>query len=86
MVEAEVTIGLEQAKGEADALTTRILELRDAYYERNEVLVDDAEYDRMMHRLEELEHLFPELQGPPRRSAAALRRPSSRPSSTPSEC
>ncbi|HEY9499582.1 MAG TPA: NAD-dependent DNA ligase LigA [Terrimesophilobacter sp.] len=58
-----MTIGLEQAKGEADALTTRILELRDAYYERNEVLVDDAEYDRMMHRLEELEHLFPELQG-----------------------
>lgn len=63
VVEAEVTIGLEQAKAEADALTTRILELRDAYYERNEVLVDDAEYDRMMHRLEELEHLFPELQG-----------------------
>ena len=27
------------------------------------MLVDDAEYDRMMHRLEELEHLFPELQG-----------------------
>lgn len=55
--------GLEQAKIEADALTTRILELRDAYYERDEVLVDDAEYDRMIRRLEELEHLFPELQG-----------------------
>ncbi|GAA3740660.1 NAD-dependent DNA ligase LigA [Leifsonia bigeumensis] len=56
-------LDLDQAKGEADALTTRILELRDAYYERDEVLVDDAEYDRMMHRLEHLEHLFPELQG-----------------------
>lgn len=52
-----------QAKEEADALTTQILELRDAYYERNEVLVDDAEYDRAMRRLEELEHAYPELQG-----------------------
>ena len=57
------SIDLETAKTEADALTTRIAELRDAYYERDEVLVDDAEYDRMMHGLEELEHLFPELQG-----------------------
>ena len=63
MAEEASPVGLEQAKAEADALTTRILELRDAYYERDEVLVDDAEYDRMMHRLEELEHLFPELQG-----------------------
>ena len=63
MAEEETPAGLEEAKAEADALTTRILELRDAYYERDEVLVDDAEYDRMMHRLEELEHLFPELQG-----------------------
>lgn len=54
---------LEEAKAEADALTTRILELRDAYYERDEVLVDDSEYDRMLRRLEQLEHLFPELQG-----------------------
>ncbi|MCC6269918.1 MAG: NAD-dependent DNA ligase LigA [Microbacteriaceae bacterium] len=56
-------LNLDQAKLEADALTVRILELRDAYYERDEVLVDDADYDRMMRRLEELEHLFPELQG-----------------------
>jgi DNA ligase (NAD+) len=54
---------LESAKAEADALTVRILELRDAYYERNEVLASDEEYDALMHRLEELEHLFPELQG-----------------------
>ena len=34
---------LEEAGDEAARLTTRILELRDAYYERDEVLVDDAE-------------------------------------------
>lgn len=54
---------LEAAKAEADSLTTRILELRDAYYERDEVLVSDEEYDGLMRRLEELEHFFPELQG-----------------------
>jgi DNA ligase (NAD+) len=53
---------LEQAGEQARQLTARILELREAYYERNEVLVDDADYDRMMQRLEELERLFPELQ------------------------
>jgi DNA ligase (NAD+) len=55
-------VTIEEAQVEAGQLTTRILELRDAYYERDEVLVDDAEYDRMLHRLEELEHLYPELQ------------------------
>ncbi len=54
---------LESAKAEADQLTTRILELREAYYERDEVLASDEEYDAMMRRLEELERLFPELQG-----------------------
>ena len=53
---------LDAAKTEADQLTTRILELRDAYYERDEVLESDETYDRMIHRLEELERLFPELQ------------------------
>ncbi len=53
---------LERAGEEALRLTTRILELRDAYYERDETLVADEEYDRMLHRLEELERLFPELQ------------------------
>ena len=55
-------LSLEQAGEEAGRLTTRILELRDAYYERDEVLVSDAEYDLMIRRLEELERLFPELQ------------------------
>jgi DNA ligase (NAD+) len=53
---------LGAAKAEAQELTTRILELRDAYYERDTVLVSDQEYDRMLQRLEELERLFPELQ------------------------
>ncbi|SEA87883.1 NAD-dependent DNA ligase LigA [Leifsonia sp. 21MFCrub1.1] len=51
-----------EARAEAQQLTTRILELRDAYYERDTVLVSDEEYDRMMRRLEELERLHPELQ------------------------
>ena len=53
---------LANAKAEADALTTRILELRNAYYERDALLASDDEYDHMMRRLEELERLFPELQ------------------------
>lgn len=53
---------LAAAKVEADALTTRILELREAYYERDALLASDDEYDHMMRRLEELERLFPELQ------------------------
>ena len=51
------------AKSEVDALTMRILDLRDAYYERDEELVSDAEYDLMLRRLDELERAFPELQG-----------------------
>jgi DNA ligase (NAD+) len=51
------------AKSEVEALTTRILELRDAYYERDTSLVSDQEYDALVARLEELERLFPELQG-----------------------
>ncbi|CAN5384376.1 NAD-dependent DNA ligase LigA [soil metagenome] len=53
---------LAAAKTEADELTGRILELREAYYERDTTLVADDEYDVMMRRLEELERLFPELQ------------------------
>jgi DNA ligase (NAD+) len=53
---------LDVAKLEAQKLTDRILELRDAYYERDEVLESDEAYDRMIRRLEELERLFPELQ------------------------
>ncbi|MBF0672965.1 MAG: NAD-dependent DNA ligase LigA [Salinibacterium sp.] len=63
MAESVTPPELESAKAEADQLTTRILELREAYYERDEVLASDEEYDAMMRRLEELERLFPELQG-----------------------
>ncbi|MEQ1735888.1 MAG: NAD-dependent DNA ligase LigA, partial [Rhodoglobus sp.] len=40
-----------------------MIELRDAYYERDEVLVSDDEYDMAMRRLEQLENQYPELQG-----------------------
>jgi DNA ligase (NAD+) len=53
---------LQQASAEAEELTSRILELRDAYYERDESLASDQEYDAMIKRLDELERLFPELQ------------------------
>jgi len=53
---------LAAARDEARELTGRILELREAYYQRDTVLESDEVYDRMMHRLEELERLFPELQ------------------------
>ncbi|MGV8857539.1 NAD-dependent DNA ligase LigA [Rhodoglobus sp.] len=53
---------LAAARDEVSALTTRILELRDAYYVRDEVLVDDAEYDDLIKQLEQLELDHPELQ------------------------
>ncbi|BDZ38395.1 DNA ligase [Microbacterium suwonense] len=56
-------ISLEAARAEAEELTERILEAKDAYYGRDTSLVDDATYDGWMHRLEELERRHPELQG-----------------------
>ena len=56
-------ISLEDARTETEALTTRILEAKDAYYGRDTSLVDDATYDGWMRRLDELERLHPELQG-----------------------
>jgi DNA ligase (NAD+) len=53
---------LDAAKTESVQLTERILELREAYYDKDAAIASDAEYDGMMHRLEELERLFPELQ------------------------
>ncbi len=52
----------DEARDEVETLTTRILELRDAYYSRDTVLDDDATYDALVRRLEAIEHLFPELQ------------------------
>lgn len=50
------------ARAEVEALTSRILELRDAYYARDALLEDDATYDALVRRLELIEHAFPELQ------------------------
>lgn len=54
---------LETARAEAEQLTTRILELREEYYGRDASVASDEEYDGLMQRLEQLERLFPELQG-----------------------
>lgn len=61
-VPTETRATLQAAHAEAGELTARILELREAYYDRDTSLVADSEYDAMIHRLEELERLFPELQ------------------------
>jgi DNA ligase (NAD+) len=58
---ASPAAALAGAGEEAASLTTRILEARDAYYERNTTVVSDAEYDGLIARLSELERLFPEL-------------------------
>jgi DNA ligase (NAD+) len=42
-------------------LAERIRELQEAYYERDTLLVDDDEYDRLIRRLEQLESLHPHL-------------------------
>lgn len=53
---------LDQARAEAQGLTDRIIQARDAYYGRDAEIVDDATYDGWMRRLEALERLHPELQ------------------------
>ncbi len=55
-------ISREAASAEVANLSARIAEARDAYYERDTLLVDDAEYDGWMRRLAALEHAYPELQ------------------------
>lgn len=63
MTDAPIELTLTEARAEVTSLTERILDARDAYYGRDTVLVDDATYDGWMHRLEQLEALYPELQG-----------------------
>lgn len=55
-------ISREDATREVAQLTININDARNAYYERNTLLVDDATYDEWMRRLSELEHVYPELQ------------------------
>lgn len=60
--EIDERISLPDAADEVERLTIRINEARDAYYERDTVIISDAEYDGLMHRLEALERAYPELQ------------------------
>jgi len=54
-------VNQQEAKAAIDGLIDEINTHRRAYYEGNTVLVSDAEYDALMHRLEALEAQFPEL-------------------------
>jgi DNA ligase (NAD+) len=56
-------LSLDAARAEAERLTGRIIDAREAYYGRDSEVVDDATYDTWMRRLERLERLFPEVQG-----------------------
>ncbi|MEV8358783.1 NAD-dependent DNA ligase LigA [Microbacterium sp. NPDC076895] len=56
-------LSLDDARAEAARLSDLIVDARDAYYGRDEVLVDDATYDGWMQRLEAVERLHPEVQG-----------------------
>ncbi|CAD5995793.1 NAD-dependent DNA ligase LigA [Agreia sp. COWG] len=58
----EATDDLERAKAEVERLTSRIIELRDQYYEKNASTVSDSDYDALVRRLGELERAHPELQ------------------------
>ena len=63
-VNADINTALSRADAadEVEQLTIRINEARDAYYERDTVIISDAEYDELMRQLEELERTYPELQ------------------------
>ncbi|TFD23562.1 MULTISPECIES: NAD-dependent DNA ligase LigA [Cryobacterium] len=60
-VAATTPDALSAAAAEAADITTRVLAARDAYYERDTVVISDAEYDRLVQHLGELERLHPEL-------------------------
>jgi DNA ligase (NAD+) len=53
----------DQALRESQELTEQIVSARAAYYERDEILISDADYDALIHRLEFLESSYPQLQG-----------------------
>ncbi|GAB3122751.1 NAD-dependent DNA ligase LigA [Glaciibacter psychrotolerans] len=61
MAETTIPDDLDQARGEAETLTVRILELREAYYEKDAAVASDEDYDTLIHRLEAIESAFPEL-------------------------
>lgn len=51
----------ESPDREIAELVERIRALQEAYYERDELLVDDQHYDALVRRLEELESTYPHL-------------------------
>ena len=53
----------DKAQLEAAQLTEQILAAADAYYARDETLISDADYDRLIERLREIETQYPVLQG-----------------------
>jgi len=76
VIEPAADPGFDAARAEAERLTALILELREAYYGRDESLVSDAEYDELIRRLESLEAEFPALRSqdsPTQRVGAATR-------------
>lgn len=54
----------EQAKIRIEELREILWENSRKYYVENAPTMDDIEYDRLMHELEDLERLFPDLQSP----------------------
>jgi DNA ligase (NAD+) len=56
-------VNFDQARSRAEELTAAILDLQDAYYSRDSLLVSDAHYDELMRELEAIEREYPELQG-----------------------
>src|SRR6218665_1458537 len=62
-----LTLSLSEAAIEAARLTEQITEAQAAYYEPDTVIIDDAEYDALIRRLEALDQAHPELlsQGSP---------------------
>jgi len=56
-------VDFSSARAKAEQLTARILELQDAYYRQDALLVSDEQYDRLVAELASLEAEYPELQG-----------------------
>jgi DNA ligase (NAD+) len=53
----------DRAQREVEQLTNAILAARDAYYDRDESLIADTDYDALIQRLETLEAQYPQLKG-----------------------
>jgi DNA ligase (NAD+) len=60
----ESTGAAEDARAEHEEIAERVEEARWRYYVLDDPTLSDAEFDRLMRRLEELEEQFPELRTP----------------------